>query len=95
MRLGHHLDEIPVAGLVQDVKAQVRAYFVRISLKMRSVSNVRFASQDRLYGSFRQRIAIHALVCRATFVVELLEGEEVAVVGDGKRRHAKFTCPPD
>ena len=72
------------------MKAEVRTRFLRITLKIRTVRDVCFASEYGLDRLWCQHLAIHVLVCGTTFIEKLLESEEIAVVGYCQRAHSQL-----
>ena len=88
VRLGDKTHEVVVAHKILRVQAKVEAVALD-ALAVVAFDDVRLAAEDGLDVNPRQ-VAIHLLLLGAAFVVERLQGKEVAVVGDGQGRHAQL-----
>ncbi len=88
--LGDEANEVVVAGEVLREEDQVVAALVLVARRVVARrGDVRLAAEDGLDG---RQVAVALL--RAALVVERLQGEEVAVVGDRQRGHAPLARAP-
>ena len=90
MRERHELDEVVVALPVLRVQAEVEAALALVARQVvAGGGDIGLAAENRLYMHARE-IPVDLLLRRPTLVVEALEREKVAVVGDGERRHPEL-----
>ena len=87
--LGDQLDEVVVAGQVLRVQAEVVAELALVAAEVvAGGGDVGLAAEDGLDRGAGE-LAVDLVLLRPALVVEALEREQVAVVGDGKRLHAQ------
>ncbi len=90
VRFADELHEVVVARQIHRVEAEVVARLGLVAAQVVSRrGDVGLAAEDGLHVDVRE-VAVGLLLLRAALVVEHLEGEEVAVVGDGERGHAEL-----